>query len=97
MTTMRAPLSDLPVMVDNVRMLGGKVTILDGVSLTISPGAPTVLIGPNGSGKTTLLRVLMGLLALPVLYRHAETRYRGVAQALHPRSHRSSRRLKANT
>jgi tungstate transport system ATP-binding protein len=50
-------------MLDDVRMLGGKVTILDGVSLMISSGKPTVLIGPNGSGKTTLLRVLMGLLA----------------------------------
>lgn len=62
MMTMRAPLSDLPVMLQDVRMASGKVTILDSVSLTISPGAPTVLIGPNGSGKTTLLRVLMGLL-----------------------------------
>lgn len=62
MMTMHAPLSELPVMLDDVRMRGGKVTILDGVSLTISSGAPTVLIGPNGSGKTTLLRVLMGLL-----------------------------------
>ena len=59
---MRAPLSELPVMLDDVRLRGGKVTILDGVSLTVSAGAPTVLIGPNGSGKTTLLRVLMGLL-----------------------------------
>jgi tungstate transport system ATP-binding protein len=62
MTTMRAPLSDLPVMLEDVRIRGGTVTILDGVSLAISTGAPTVLIGPNGSGKTTLLRVLMGLL-----------------------------------
>ena len=62
MTMMHAPVSDLPVILDNVLMRGGAVTILDGVSLTISSGAPTVLIGPNGSGKTTLLRVLMGLL-----------------------------------
>ena len=62
MTTMHAPLTDLPVTLDEVRMRSGAVTILDGVSLTISTGAPTVLIGPNGSGKTTLLRVLMGLL-----------------------------------
>jgi hypothetical protein len=27
----------------------------------LSPGTPTVLIGPNGSGKTTLLRAAMGL------------------------------------
>jgi tungstate transport system ATP-binding protein len=60
--TMRAPLSDLPVLLDDVRLQAGGVTILDGISLTIAAGAPTVLIGPNGSGKTTSLRVLMGLL-----------------------------------
>jgi tungstate transport system ATP-binding protein len=38
------------------------VTILDRVSLTLKPGAPTVLLGPNGSGKTTLLRAAMGLI-----------------------------------
>jgi tungstate transport system ATP-binding protein len=63
MPGMRAPLSDLPVMLDEVRLRRGDVTILDGISLTIAPGAPTVLIGPNGSGKTTALRVMMGLLA----------------------------------
>lgn len=62
MTTMRAPLSDLPVLLDDVRLHAGDVTILGGLSLTIAPGAPTVLIGPNGSGKTTSLRVMMGLL-----------------------------------
>jgi tungstate transport system ATP-binding protein len=31
------------------------------LSLRVSPGEPTAIIGPNGSGKTTLLRVLMGL------------------------------------
>jgi tungstate transport system ATP-binding protein len=34
---------------------------LDDISITISAGLPTVLIGPNGSGKTTLLRAAMGL------------------------------------
>jgi tungstate transport system ATP-binding protein len=62
MATMRAPLSDLPVLLDDVRLRAGDVSILDDLSLTITPGAPTVLIGPNGSGKTTSLRVIMGLL-----------------------------------
>ena len=39
------------------------MTLLDRLSITIAPGAPTVLIGPNGAGKTTLLRAAMGLLA----------------------------------
>jgi tungstate transport system ATP-binding protein len=59
---MRAPDSDLPIILDDVTVQAGTVTILDHVSLRLGAGGPTVLIGPNGSGKTTLLRVLMGLL-----------------------------------
>jgi tungstate transport system ATP-binding protein len=59
--SMRPPALDLPVMFIDVRITAGAVTILDGVTLTISPGPPTALIGPNGAGKTTLLRAAMGL------------------------------------
>jgi tungstate transport system ATP-binding protein len=59
--SMRPPALDLPIMFIDVRITAGAVTILDGVTLTISPGMPTVLIGPNGAGKTTLLRAAMGL------------------------------------
>lgn len=48
---------------ENVTVAAGAVRMLDGVTLAIAPGAPTVVIGPNGSGKTTLLRAAMGLLA----------------------------------
>jgi tungstate transport system ATP-binding protein len=59
--TMRAPTADLPIVLSDLSVKAGAVTILDRMSLTIDPGTPTILIGPNGSGKTTLLRVLMGL------------------------------------
>jgi tungstate transport system ATP-binding protein len=59
----RAPVSDLPVAFENASLRAGDVTILDRISLTLVPGAPTVLLGPNGSGKSTLLRVAMGLIA----------------------------------
>jgi tungstate transport system ATP-binding protein len=58
---MRAPASDLPLVLDGVSRQAGTTTILDRVSLTIAPGAPTLIVGPNGAGKTSLLRLCMGL------------------------------------
>jgi len=61
---MRAPAAnDLPILLEGVSIVSREVTILDSLTMAISPGAPTVLIGPNGSGKTTLLRAAMGLVA----------------------------------
>jgi tungstate transport system ATP-binding protein len=60
---MRAPVSDLPLVVDDVSLQAGVTTILNRLSLTITTGAPTLIVGPNGAGKTTLLRLCMGLAA----------------------------------
>jgi ABC-type polar amino acid transport system ATPase subunit len=53
----------------------GRVTALDGISLSISPGQVTAILGPSGSGKSTLLRC-MNLLELPD---SGEVRFMGAA------------------
>lgn len=60
---MRASPSDLPLVLEGVSLRAGATTMLDRMSLTITPGAPTLVVGPNGSGKTSLLRLCMGLVA----------------------------------
>ncbi|HTG08987.1 MAG TPA: ATP-binding cassette domain-containing protein [Bradyrhizobium sp.] len=58
---MRAPSSDLPLVLEDVSLQAGATMILDRLSLAITPGAPTLIMGPNGAGKTSLLRLCMGL------------------------------------
>jgi len=60
---MRAPVTDLPLILDQVSLDAGGAKILDRLSLTITAGAPTLIVGPNGAGKTSLLRLCMGLLS----------------------------------
>src|SRR3954452_24943820 len=60
---MRAPISDLPLILEDVSLQAGATTILERVSVTITAGAPTLIVGPNGAGKTNLLRLCMGLTA----------------------------------
>jgi tungstate transport system ATP-binding protein len=61
--TMRALISDLPLVLADVSLQAGATAILSRLSLTITLGAPTLIVGPNGAGKTTLLRLCMGLAA----------------------------------
>lgn len=55
------PAPPLAVDVQDVAVHYGRTRALDGVSLTIPPGAITGLLGRNGSGKTTLLSLLAAL------------------------------------
>jgi tungstate transport system ATP-binding protein len=59
---MRAPVSELPLVLTDVSVRIGSATLLRDINLVIRGGAPTVILGPNGAGKTTLLRLAMGLL-----------------------------------
>jgi ATP-binding cassette subfamily F protein uup len=44
----------------DIRLAYGTQVLLDGVSLTVSPGEKVGLVGRNGCGKTSLLRILAG-------------------------------------
>jgi tungstate transport system ATP-binding protein len=58
---MRDRPATLPICFQDVAYEAGAVSILRHVTLSITTGPPTILLGPNGSGKTTLLKLAMGL------------------------------------
>jgi branched-chain amino acid transport system ATP-binding protein len=48
----------------SVRAGYGRTVVLDGITLSLAPGATLALLGRNGVGKTTLLATIMGLTTL---------------------------------
>jgi sulfate transport system ATP-binding protein len=51
----------MSIVVESVRKRFGDFVALGGVSLEVSNGSLTALLGPSGGGKSTLLRVIAGL------------------------------------
>jgi ABC-2 type transport system ATP-binding protein len=49
------------VRIEGLRKSYGGVNALDGLDLSVAPGAVFGFLGPNGAGKTTTIRILTGL------------------------------------
>jgi len=49
------------IQAQGLRKAFGPFVALDGLSLTVEPGAVFGFLGPNGAGKTTTIRILAGL------------------------------------
>ena len=54
--------TDPIVEMENVVAGYGAMTILNGTTFKIAPGAITTVIGPNGAGKSTVFKTIFGLL-----------------------------------
>lgn len=52
----------LPLVLDNVSFAIGGKTIIDRVSMELTEGPRTVILGANGAGKSVLMRLCHGLL-----------------------------------
>ncbi len=59
---MRAPLTLLPLRLEDVVFAVAGRRIIDGVSMTLTSATRTMIVGPNGAGKSVLLRLCHGLL-----------------------------------
>ena len=51
-----------PLTLDGVSYEAAGKRLVDGVSLTLAPGALTCVMGPNGAGKSLLIRLVAGLI-----------------------------------
>jgi len=50
------------IKLENITKRYGRMTVLDGLSLSFSSGQLTALLGPSGCGKTTILNIISGVL-----------------------------------
>nr|WP_216320997.1 thiol reductant ABC exporter subunit CydD [Deinococcus aestuarii] len=58
--TLPVPAGPLSIEVRDVTLRYGERTALQGVTLTLSPGSRTLLVGESGAGKTSVARLLLG-------------------------------------
>ncbi len=49
--------------IENLKKVFGRAVALDGLNMTVEPGALYGFVGPNGAGKTTTIKTIIGLLA----------------------------------
>lgn len=47
--------------IQGIRKKFGKLEVLKGFDLSVTPGSITAVLGPNGSGKTTMIKSILGL------------------------------------
>ena len=59
--TSAGPSSESAVVVDQLTVVRGATTALNGVRFALEPGTLTGLLGPSGAGKTTLMRAIVGV------------------------------------
>jgi tungstate transport system ATP-binding protein len=62
MNGMRAPSSILPLRLNDVTFEAGDRTIIERVTLDLTAGSRSVILGANGAGKSVLMRLMHGLL-----------------------------------
>ena len=48
------------LVIENLRITYGKITVVNCANLTVAPGEFLTLLGPSGSGKTSILRAVAG-------------------------------------
>ncbi len=48
--------------IENLKKVFGRTVALDGLNMTVKPGALYGFVGPNGAGKTTTIKTVIGLL-----------------------------------
>jgi len=56
------PAEGIKLEVEDLHRAYGKIEVVRGVSLTVSPGEVVGLLGPNGAGKTTTFYMIVGFI-----------------------------------